>query len=457
MNFMPTIDLALLTRDDRPLQDSVRHAIESQVDVRLNVHRVIGQPGRTDASRIATIVRARNEAVRRGRSDHLMFLDDDVVLGKDCIARLHHALVARSNYGAFAADYLGESSAHRDSRHVAMGATLFRRSVLERHAFRWEPSKCECLCRCEDIRRSGARIGYLSGAKAWHLTRQRSSADCARRNAAAVDPPPISVNPEVVKNAKILVAFNRRDVRRFQDVFLRTLRASGNTQEVIVVGYGLYPSEIQSLQALPNVRFIRQPYNGQLPPVRRLTDFRDIVAQLPKGTPVAYWDAGDVLFQGRLDSLWQQTQQHPSKILAVSEPLGFPHNKAIRGWTQTIEDSSTRQRAFELFASNPFLNSGFSAGTAESLSRYFTEAVRLRSRDLRGTTDWGDQTALNLYCHSDSERWVEVSEDWNFCVHDRRRGDVRVLPNGQVLNRQGTAMPVVHGNARSLTQLAIVR
>ncbi|MFG0265198.1 MAG: glycosyltransferase [Rhodopirellula sp. JB055] len=318
MNFIPTIDLALLTRDDQPLQDSVRNAVESQVGVRLNVHRIIGQPSGTDASRIATIVRARNEAVRRARSEHMMFLDDDVVLAKDCIARLHHGLIARSNYGAIAADYLGESSPHRDSRHVSMGATLFRRSVLRRNAFRWEPSKCECLCQCEDIRRSGARIGYLSGAKAWHLTRRQSARRCANSSTVTANPPPTYVDPEVVQTAKILVAFNRRDVRRFQDVFLRTLRASGNTQEVIVVGYGLYPSEIQSLQRLANVRFIRQPYNGQLPPVRRLSDFRDIVSLLAPRTPVAYWDAGDVLFQGRLDSLWQQTQQHPDQILSVS-------------------------------------------------------------------------------------------------------------------------------------------
>ncbi|MEO9591790.1 glycosyltransferase [Rhodopirellula bahusiensis] len=457
MNSLPSIDLALLTRDENSLQDSVCNAIESQVGVRLNIHRIVGEPQVGDANRLATIVRSRNEAVRRSRSDYLMFLDDDVVLAKDCIARLHHGLNARTNFGAFAADYLGESSPHRDSRHVAMGATLFRSSVLRRDSFRWEPAKCECLCRCEDLRRSGARIDYLRGAKAWHLSKSQNRRVCNTADLSLGDTPPHSADPETVTNAKILVAFNRRDVRRFQDVFLRTLRATGNTQEVIVVGYGLYPSEIQQLKNLPNVRFIRRPFNGQLPPVRRLEDFRQIVSQLPADTSVAYWDAGDMLFQGRLDSLWQQTQQHPDKILAVREPLGFPHNNAIRGWTRTIEAPSMQRRAFELFASNPFLNSGFGAGTARSMSRYFDEAVRLRATALRGTTDWGDQTALNLYCHSDPTRWVEASEHWNFCVHDRRRGEVRVTPDGHVVNRSGQLIPVVHGNARSLTQLAIVR
>lgn len=272
-----------------------------------------------------------------------------------------------------------------------------------------------------------------------------------------MNPSPVEQNPDATKNSRILVAFNRRDVRRFQEVFLRTLRASGNTQEVIVVGYGLYRSEIRQIDCLPNVRFIHRSYNGQLPPVRRLVDFRDIVSDLPADTPVAYWDAGDVLFQGRLDSLWQQTRQHPDKILAAREPLGFPHNHAIRGWTRTIENPSMRRRAFELFASNPFLNSGFSAGTARAMSHYFREAVQLRSTSLRGTTDWGDQTALNLYCHSDPSRWAEVSSHWNYCVHDRQRGDVRVRPDGHVVNRSGQLIPVVHGNARSLTQFAIFR
>lgn len=457
MNSLPSIDLALLTRDDGPLHDSVRDAINSQVGVRLNVHRVVGQPLVGDASRIATIARTRNEAVRRSRSDFLMFLDDDVVLARDCISRLHHGLIARSNYGAFAADYLGESSSHRHSRHVAMGATLFRRSALLRDPFRWEPGKCECLCRCEDIRRRGARIDYLSGARAWHLSARQSRGCCETGNLLPVKSSSALDDPEAIKNAKVLVAFNRRDIHRFQNVFLRTLRAAGNNQEVIAVGYGLYPTEIDRIQRLPNVRFIRRRYNGQLPPVRRLVDFRDIVSELPAETPVAYWDAGDVLFQGRLDSLWQQTQQYPDKILAVREPRGFPTNNAIRGWTRTIENPTMRRRAFELFASNPFLNSGFGAGTARTLSRYFGEAILLRDNALRGTTDWGDQTALNLYCHSDPTRWIEVPEDWNYCVHDRQRGEVRVMPDGCVVNRSGHLIPVVHGNARSLTQFAIVR
>lgn len=457
MNSLHSIDLALLTRDDGPLHDSVRDAINSQVGVRLNVHRVVGQPLVGDASRIATIARTRNEAVRRSRSEFLMFLDDDVVLAKDCVSRLHHGLIARSNYGAFAADYLGESSSHRHSRHVAMGATLFRRSALLRDPFRWEPGKCECLCRCEDIRRRGARIDYLSGARAWHLSARQSRGCCETGNLLPVKSSSASDDPEAIKSARVLVAFNRRDIHRFQNVFLRTLRAAGNNQEVIAVGYGLYPTEMDRIQRLPNVRFIRRRYNGQLPPVRRLVDFRDIVSELPAETPVAYWDAGDVLFQGRLDSLWQHTQQYPDKILAVREPRGFPSNNAIRGWTRTIENPTMQRRAFELFASNPFLNSGFGAGTAQTLGRYFGEAILLRDNALRGTTDWGDQTALNLYCHSDPTRWIEVPEDWNYCVHDRQRGEVRVMPDGRVVNRSGHLIPVVHGNARSLTQFAIVR
>ena len=117
-----------------------------------------------------------------------------------------------------------------------------------------------------------------------------------------------------------------------------------------------------------------------------------------------------------------------------------------------------RRRAFELMATHPFLNSGFAAGTAATMQKYFAEAVRLRqSPELRGTTDWGDQTALNLYCHSDGSRWQEIPEHWNYCVHDRRVGELHVTPNGRVVSGNQTPIHVVHGNARSLAKMAILR
>ncbi|APZ94016.1 glycosyltransferase [Fuerstiella marisgermanici] len=448
----PTIDLAILTRTADDLHPQVEDAIQRQQHVDLRIHRVVGTPRPSDRSRIETIVRARNQAVRQTTGDWLMFLDDDVVLKSDCIARLHYALTCRPDFGAFAADYLGDCGHRRPSRHIAMGATLFRTAFLPRDPFRCEQNKCECLCRCLDMRRSGTRIEYLPGAKATHLNKNavvRTTGQTPAADAA-------SSGQSHSASAKILVAFNRRDVRAFRDQFLRTLRASGNRQEVIVVGYGLYPGENRMLCGLPGVTVIRRTQNGQLPPVRRLHDFGDIVEQLPPQTPVAWWDASDVLFQGRLDPLWQLTQDHPNQLLAVREPTRYPQNPAVENWCLSIHDPQKREQAFSLLTSNPYLNSGFGAGTASALLQYFRTANRLKhSRDLLGSTDWGDQTALNLYCHQDRSRWQEVSPTWNFCVHDRPRGSVRVTSDGRVQSSEAGSICAVHGNAKSLRKLAL--
>jgi len=450
---VPTVDVAILSRDEHDLPATVVDSLAHQRGVRLNVHRIIGTPSPADPHRIVTIARARNEAIKRATSPWLMFVDDDVALASDCISRLHHALASRNEYAAVAADYLGESRPHATSQHVSMGATLFRRSVLQRTTFRWESEKCECLCCCEDIRRSGSRIEYLAGATATHLDTERAPVGCEVTSSRSGPANRQSARPD----ATLLVAFNRRDVNRFKNVFLRMLRASGNTHEVVVVGYGLYPSERQWLASCPGVRVIHRVPNGQMPPIRRLADFAEITATFDPSRPVAYWDASDVIVQASLDPLWKLTQDHPDKILGVREPLGYPQNRAIVGWTQTIESPAMRERAFELFSTRPFLNSGFSAGTAAAMHRYFREAHRLRHGDeLRGTTDWGDQAAFNLYCHNNPERWKEIPEGWNYCVHDRPVGEVQVTPEGRVTCRSGTPIYVAHGNARSLAKLAIV-
>ena len=446
----PTIDVVVLTRDNNTPSEIVMASLRRQRGVHVRYHSVVGTPLNDDIHRVVTIARARNEGVAKTSGDWVMFLDDDVELAPDCMARLHHGLVTRRDYAALAADYLGDRSCHGSSPHVGMGATLFRRSTLLRTPFRWEVHKCECLCCCQDIRRAGSRIEYLPDAKARHLAKPAEREPCQ----PVVD---TAKHSDETADAKILVAFNRRDVQRFRDVFLRMLRASGNKQEVIAVGYGLYPSERRLLSSCRRVRVINRASNGQMPPVRRLTEFAAVTKTLHPKLPVAYWDASDVVIQDRLDPLWGMTQEHPNKIFAVREPMGHPGNAAIVGWTHSIEHPAMRQRAFELFSKHPFLNSGFSAGTAGAMHRYFIKAARLRnSAELRGTTDWGDQAAFNLYCHSDPQRWKEISERWNYCVHDRPVGEVQVQPDGRITCRSGTPIVAAHGNARSLTKLAIV-
>jgi hypothetical protein len=437
------VDVIVLSREDCPLAAEVRRGLERQAGVRLTVHRVLGTPLPSDANRWETIARARNAGKRLGRAPWVLFLDDDVELAPGTVDLLRRALLANPQYGALAADYRGEAAGGVVTRHVAMGATLFRRTALERITFRWSGQRCECRCCCEDLRRQGLGIRYWPGARARHLT-----AGGGAHHLDADDGP--------APAGRVLVAFNRRHYEKFRRRFLRSLRRAGNPETVTVVAYGLYPSERARLAALPGVEVIPLPTSRTLPPVRRLRDFQAVLERWPAATPVAYWDAGDVVFQGRLSGVWDTVRRHPDRLLAVREPTGYPRNPAVAAWTLSIADPDARARAFRLLSRRPFLNSGFAAGAARTLLTYFREAQRLReSPALRGTSDWGDQTALNLYCHLNPEAWLEVEEGWNYCVHARRPGEVHVDADGRVVSTRGTPIHVVHGNAHSMRRLEL--
>jgi hypothetical protein len=365
----------------------------------------------------------------------------------------------RTGHAALASDYLGESTARgpwaRPDRHVAMGATLFRHEALRLIRFRSESDRCECQCCCDDLRRLGLAIAYLPEARSRHD--RAASSRCSPHQAphrdlsSSAKRGPLSLLP-----GRVLAAFDRRHLERFRRLFLGSLRAAGNQEQVTAVGYGLYPTERRTLARIPGLDVIPRPVGGERPPVRRLRDFQEVVAGWPELTPVAYWDAGDVVFQGALGPLWALVSGHPHQLLAVREPASYPRNPAIRAWTQSIHDPQARRRAFDLLSARPFLNSGFAAGTARTMLTYSREADRLlHSPALRGTSDWGDQTALNLYCHTDPTRWHEVDEGWNYCVHDRRAGEVRIRPDGRIAAGSGTPIHVAHGNALSLPQFVL--
>jgi hypothetical protein len=444
------VDVVILCRDHSPLPHVVRRGLDSHTGVRLTPHRVIGTPLPSDSGRWETIARARNAGKSLGRSPWLMFLDDDVRLAPDAIDRLRRGLLANPLFGALAADYLGEAVGDCSTPHVAMGATLFRRSALDRIHFRWSRDRCECQCCCDDLRRQGIGIRYEPEARAWHLTTTREHPQ-SEREARHTTAPGGSVLP-----GRILTAFDRRHYDKFRRRFLRSLRDHGNQETVSVVGYGLYPSERAVLSALPGVEVYSLPLTGVMPPLRRLQDFQTVLERWPADTPAAYWDAGDVVFQSELKALWDTVRAHPDRLLAVREPTGHPRNPAVAAWTLSITDAVARERAFRLFSQRPFLNSGFAAGTARTLLAYLREALRLlRSPALRGTSDWGDQTALNLYCHLNPEAWHEVEEGWNYCVHARRAGELRVGPDGRVISARGTPIHAVHGNAHSLRRLEL--
>jgi hypothetical protein len=449
------VDLVFLSRDLSPPRGDVRRGLEAQGGVRLNVHRAVGPPRPEDANRWETIARARNRGKRLGTSPWVMYLDDDVVLGPGCIARLVDGLRRRPGFAALGADSAGDMAGGWQNwdypRHVGMAATLFRRERLAALTFRWEPGKCECLCCCEDLRRDGHGIGYLAGAQAWHRPdpdRPGHPSGCGAGEcpAPAVDAhgPPVAHRP-----ARILSAFDRNHYDRFRRQFLASLRARGNREAVTAVTYGLHPGERARLEAM-GVEVVASRDDGLGPAMQRIRDFPRLIARWPEDTPVAYWDAGDVLFQGRLAPLWDLVRAHPHRLLAAREPVEIGASPAIPPWISTIRDLAARRRTLEVLSSHPFINAGFAAGTARAVLDYLRAANRLLDTSLVGVDYWGDQVAMNYYIHTNSGVWQEISDGWNYCLIFRDPRTYRVRADGRVESRDGTAVHVVHGNGRTL-------
>src|SRR5262249_44898028 len=125
-----------------------------------------------------------------GTAPWLMFVDDDVELEAEAIARLVSALRESPRYGALAADY-GDRAGEGPAPHVAMGACLFRRGVLPLFRFRWEPGRCECRCCCDDLRYHGFGIAYAAGVRGRHWHEEARAA----RRAVSAGPRNESVEP----------------------------------------------------------------------------------------------------------------------------------------------------------------------------------------------------------------------------------------------------------------------
>ena len=443
------VDLLFLSRDMSAPRADIWRAIEAQRGLEVVVHRVTGPARPDDANRFETITRAEpGTEFRPGAL--VMLLDDDVVLAPDCIATLANALMRRPQFAALAADSAGEMNReweHWDyPSHVGMAAVLFRREALQSLTFRWEDDTCECRCCCADLRAAGRAIGYLEAAKAWHLP--------AVANEGTLEPKAHRVSAG--RAGRILAAFDRRDQLRFRTQFLTTLRESGNAEEVWAFAYGLYPSELDRLAAQPGVTVVAIPGNGVCPALRRLRDFQDVISRWPADAPVAYWDAGDVLFQGRLDPLWNMIAGNPNILLVTEEPKSYPENPVIRPWADWIDDPAARDHAFEIMSTHVFLNSGFAAGTAAAVLDYCREGDRLlHSNALRGVGDWGDQPALNLYCHANPMRWRAVDPGWNYTLAGREDVEYTVAPNGRAMGTDQSPVHVLHGNAGFIRWLDI--
>jgi hypothetical protein len=454
---LQVVDLVVLSRDDRPLHAAIQRGIDSQRGVRLRVHRVYGRQHPADKCRWQTIARARNAGKRLGSSPWLMFLDDDVQLLPDCVYRLVRALRVRQRYAALSANYRREGHLSGVSKHVAMGATLFRRSALDSIEFRFENDRCECQCCCDDLRTRGYRIAYLPTARARHA-HSGNTIESVHVEASCPESIELRASGVAESTGTVLACFNRRHYQRFLRRFIPSFRASGNREQIIAVGIGLFPSELRRLQRMWNVEVHGLRDNGVPAQIRRLHEFPRILSQLGEGAMAAFWDAGDVLFQQRIQELWSIADQNRGKLLIAREPFGHPRNIAVRAWTETIENPIARQRIFDLVAPRPFLNSGFAAGTNDALLEYCHAAAEVqRSADFKGTKEWADQLAMNVYCHENPAVWQEIDSGWNYCLCTRLRGDFRVLPSGRYVRVDGGPIYAVHGNGRTLDWKVVAR
>jgi hypothetical protein len=165
---MIPVDVLTVLGPGRTIGDPVSAALKNQGNVAFEHYVVEGIPTPGEL-RWDTIARARNRAKQMGTAHYAMFLDDDVVLPPLGIEKLVYALIFNPWYAAVGIDYQELVQPSPGAIHVAMGAILFIRPILEQIHFRTEPNKCECLCCCEDLRRMGYGIDYLPGLRAEHL------------------------------------------------------------------------------------------------------------------------------------------------------------------------------------------------------------------------------------------------------------------------------------------------
>lgn len=442
---METVDLVVLTRDDKPLDQRVEDAIGGQQCAVVRRHRVIGRSRPQDRCRRETIARARNEAKTLGTSPWLMFLDDDVVLPCDGISRLLQSLKDRSAFGAMAIDYLGESTTA--AGHVGMGATLFRREVLDRFEFRWEFDLCECSCCCIDLRAQGMGIGYLENCCAEHIDIEASA-----WHGEELDPK--GGGQDLEGEPTVLAAFDRYDVSRFRSLFMRSLRASGNHGPVIALTYGLYPSERRTLERLPNLELLAFDKDPQSHPAwRRYADFQCALRGLPAATPVAYWDAGDIVFQNRLDEIWSTVRRNPCKLLLTRELLGHGENEAVYEWFDEMTNAEHREKVRSALGSAPVFNSGFLASTASHLTATLKDLDHIMKSMMDGPK-WGkDQLALNYYHATQADACQEIDNAWNFTLCTRDPNELVVGDDGRAERSQGKPVHVIHGNDSTLKRM----
>jgi hypothetical protein len=79
----------------------------------------------------------------------------------------------------------------------------------------------------------------------------------------------------------------------------------------------------------------------------------------------------------------------------------------------------------------------------------------LNSPALHGIGEWGDQVALNLYCHANPGRWKTIDRGWNYLLAGREPEEFQIALDGRAKRLDDGPVHVLHGNAGSLRWLEL--
>lgn len=330
----PKVDLVILTRHVGPLHPDVERGFRNQRAVQLVVHRVVGSTNPEDRCRWDAIARARNEGKLRGNAPWLMFLDDDVVLQPRCVATLVDELNRRPAYAALAADYLGERRTGQIARHVSMGATLFRREVLEQLRFTSSHNQCECQCCCDDLRRRHWGIDYCDAALARHLPKSEISENSTASH---------NGGDNTLVTCMCITRGRVRMLRRSIQCFLNQTHRD---RELVVV----YESDDEPTRQFLADLGETSIYPLEVPAVPRLTlgSLRNIARQAGTGKYVAQWDDDDWYSPDRLAEQMRAIQEtgKPGCLLARWTMYDCVTKRAYVSNMRPWEGSIVVERAF---------------------------------------------------------------------------------------------------------------
>ncbi|MEM7315880.1 MAG: hypothetical protein AAF497_22320, partial [Planctomycetota bacterium] len=309
---------------------------------------------------------------------------------------------------------------------------------------------CDCQYCCEDLRRRLIGVEYIEGLFAEHIDIGEAAnvADTSSTHATVADAGAGQRSDEPRLAPIVMAAFDSGHQIPFCDQFLSSFRRSGNNETVTAITYGLTQSVVAKIRTHRNVGTVNLPAarRGERVAIVRMVGFRDYLATLPEQTPVAFWDAGDVIFQDSIAPLWQLVESHPGKVLAVRECQDV--SNGMDTWTRSMPNEKSRKEVDELMAGKFPFNGGFAASTAGCMKSYFDKAIEISNTLLFGAAGV-DQLAMNVIAHT-SSLIHETGNEWNYVlIGQPKLGQARFSPDGR-FHHGSAKIRVAHGALSTL-------